>query len=429
MGKYNSRGITRRGFIVGSGVASIALFIGGFPLFSVACKGKEGTLKIGITTPSTGPAAEKGKVMEDGNKDAIKYVNEVLGGAGGYEVEYVWLDNGYNAATVVNNVNKFMDEKCLMFSTSSSAMMTAAMTAANQNSFAGLAAFGAPIIYRPPQHIYGQMPDYGDDWIVFVNYYKQNLWHGQGKPKVAMHLLSNSTGYGANDAARAKADELGIDIVISREHTASTTSEITSLTEIKALNPDVLYIASTPQPSSVIIKNANELGMTGGNMVIACGHAGITKALVDLAGADKCEGVYGTFPTIGWGDNVPGMAKMTEYCQANHPNDYGNMDYITTWAQSLIMAKILSLAVEAVGYDVLAKGDAGAWEALEEHGIKALNNYDVEGLHGPVSYTPGDNRLCKSMRVFQVQSGLIKPISGWIEAPVVKYEEYDWFGK
>jgi branched-chain amino acid transport system substrate-binding protein len=428
MGTKDSGGISRRNFIVGTGAAYLALAFGGLPLLGTACSSKEGTLKIGVTTPSTGPVTDKGRVLEDGNKDAIKYVNAELGGAGGYEIELMWMDDGYNAGTMVNDVNKFMSDGCLMFGTSSSTMMAAVKTMANQAGFPGLAAYSAPAIYRPPEHVYGQTPDYGDDWVVFAQYYLANIWHGEGKPKMAMHILNNSTGYGAYDGARAMADELGIEIIIHREHTASTTSEITSLTEIKALNPDILFIASTPTPSAVIIKNANELGMTSGDMIIVCGHAGMTQSLINTAGADICEGVYGLFPTVSWGENVAGMAKMTEYCQANHPNDYGNMDYITSWCQSLIMAKIVSLAVEEVGFDTLAKGDADAWAALEEHGIKALDNYDVQGLQGPVSYSEGDNRLCKSLRVFQVQSGEITAITDWIESPVIEYENFEWFG-
>ena len=105
------------------------------------------------------------------------------------------------------------------------------------------------------------------------------------------------------------------------------------------------------------------------------------------------------------------------------------MDYITSWAQSLIMAEILRLAVKNAGYDVLAKGNVESWRAVETQGIQKLDGYDVGGLHGPVSYTPGDNRLSKSLRVFQIQGGAITPITDWIEAPVVKYEEFDWFGK
>jgi branched-chain amino acid transport system substrate-binding protein len=411
-----------------AGIFCLALIVAALP-FASACAPEEKTLKIGITTPSTGPAAEKGSPMGHGNLDAIEYINTELGGVAGYPVEVVWLDNAYDAAKVVTNVKKFMDDGCLMFATASSKMMTASMEIANRAEFPGLACFNAPILHRPPQHIYGQMPDYGDDWSAFATYYMENIWKGPGKPKMALHLLNNPTGYGALDAARASAERLGIELLLpAEEHTTTTTSEIDSLTRVKALNADVLYISSTPAPTAVIIKNAYQLGMYPG-ITIGLGHASITKALIDIAGADIVEGVYGVFPTVNWGDDVPGMAKIVEYCQKLHPKDEGNMDYITSWAQSLIMAEILRVAVENVGYDVLAKGDVESWRAIETYGIQRLKDYDVGGLHGPVSYTPGDNRLSKSVRVFQIQGGEITPVTDWVEAPVVKYEEFEWFGK
>jgi len=414
--------------LVVTAVVCLALMLAALPVLSACAGPGEKTIKVGISTPSTGKAAEKGAPMGHANLDAIEYVNTELGGAAGYQIEVVWLDNGYDAAKMVTNVKRFMDEDCVLFITSSSAMMSACMEIANRAGFPGIAAFNAPILHRPPQHIYGQMPDYGDDWVAFTKYYMQNIWKGSGKPRMALHLLNNSTGYGALDASKAAANELGVEIISVDEHKADTTSEMDSLTRIKAANPDVLYISSTPAPTAVIIKNAVDLGLYPG-VTIGLGHAGITKALVDIAGADMVEGVYGVFPTVNWGDNVPGMAKMTEYCQKLHPDDYGNMDYITSWAQSLIVAEILRLAVENAGYDVLAKGGEEAWQAVETQGIQKLNNYDVGGLHGPVSYSPGDNRLAKSVRLFQIQSGEIVPITDWIEAPVVKYEEFDWFGK
>jgi branched-chain amino acid transport system substrate-binding protein len=381
-----------------------------------------------MTTPSTGPAAEKGAPMGHANLDAIEYINSELGGVNGHPIEVLWLDNAYNAQTVATNVKRFMGEGCILFTTASSAMMAACMEIANRAEFPGIACFNAPVLHRPPQHIYGQMPDYGDDWVAFARYYMENIWKGQGKPKMALHLLNNSTGYGARDAAKAAADSLGIEIISIDEHKADTTSEMDSLTRIKAAKPDVLYISSTPAPTAVIIKNAVDLGLYPG-ITIGLGHAGITKALVDIAGADIVEGVYGVFPTVNWGDNVPGMAKMTEYVRKMHPKDEGNMDYITSWAQSLIVAEVLRVALDNVGYDVLAKGNVESWRAVEAQGIQKLNNFNVGGLHGPVSYTPGDNRLSKSVRIFQIQKGAIVPITGWIEAPLVKYEEFDWFGK
>lgn len=418
----------RKKLLVLASVICLALVLAILPVIS-ACAGPVGkTIKVGMTTPSTGKAAEKGAPMGHANLDAIEYINKELGGVAGYPIEVVWLDNAYDAAKVVTIVKKFMDDGCVLYTTASSAMMAASMEIANRAGFPGIASFNAPILHRPPQHIYGQMPDYGDDWVAFAKYYMEKIWKGPGKPKMALHLLNNTTGYGARDAAKAAAKDLGIEIISTDEHKADTTSEMDSLTRIKASKPDVLYISSTPAPTAVIIKNAVDLGLYPG-VTIGLGHAGITKALIDIAGADTVEGVYGVFPTVNWGDNVPGMAKMTEYCQKLHPNDYGNMDYITSWAQSLIVAEVLRLAVENAGYNVLAKGDEKAWQAVETQGIQKLNNFDVGGLHGPVSYSPGDNRLSKSVRIFQIQKGAIVPITDWIESTLVKYEEFDWFGK
>lgn len=401
-------------------LGSMTLLIAVMPLITAACSSDsevKGTVKIGYSIPYTGPAAEKGRPMGDGKLDCFKYINEELGGVKGVQVEVIWRDNQYDAAKATTIVNEFIDSGCLMFTTCSSKMMQASAEIANRAEFPGFAVFSAPILTNPPRHIYAQMPDYGDDWAAFAKYYLDKVWKGSGKPKMALHLLNNTTGSGAKDAANALAASLGIEIVAIEEHTATTISEIESLTRIKKLNPDILYISSTPQPTSIIVKNAVELGMYPG-MEIGCGHASFTKVLVELAG-QNAEGVYGVYPTVNWGDDVPAMEKMTEYCKKYHPEDYGNMDYITTWAESLIVAEILRLAIEHVGASHL---DELTPQIVEEYGFKKLKNFKAGGLHGPVSYVEGDNRLSKSVRVFQVQKGELVPVTGWIDAPLIPYK-------
>ncbi|MFC1846615.1 ABC transporter substrate-binding protein [Chloroflexota bacterium] len=374
---------------------------------------KTETLKVGLSICYSGVAASKGSPMGNAKLDCIEYINEELGGVNGYQIEVLWRDNEYNASKATTIINELMNAGCLMFTTNSSAMMTASAEVANRQDFPGFAVFSAPALTNPPQHIYAQMPDYGDDWAAFAEYYLANIWEGPGEPKMAMHLLNNSTGAGARAAAEILADDMGIDIVAWEEHDSTTISEIDSITRIMAEDPDILYISSTPQPTSIIVKNAVEKGLYPG-ITIACGHASFTSVLVELAGTDA-ESVYGVYPTVNWGDDVPAMDKMTEYCLANHPEDYGNMDYITSWAEGLLIAEILRLALEEVGIENMTP------QAVEEYGFKALNNFNVGGLHGPVSYTEGDNRLAKSVRIFQVQSGVIVPLTGWVEAPLIPY--------
>ena len=410
-----------------AGLLGLALMIVALPVLT-ACNGgdsapaEEMTLKVRYSIPYTGPAAEKGRPMGNGQMDAIEYINSELGGVNGYQIEVIRMDNQYDTGQAISIVNKFIDEGALLFTTASSKMMSVSMEIANEAGLAGFSVFSAPALIHPPRHIYAQTPDYGDDWAAFAEYYMANVWEGTGKPKMALHLLNNPTGYGARDAASALAESMGIDIVAIEEHATDTGSEIESLTRIKDLDIDVLYISSTPAPTSTVIKDAVQLGMYPG-ITIACGHAGMTSKLVELAGADVVEGVYGVFPTVSWGDDVPGMAKMTEYMTRNHPDDAGNGDYITSWAESLIVAEILRLALEEVAIEDLTP------QLVEEYGFKRLNNFSPGGLHGPVTYTQGDNRLSKSVRVFQVQSGTIKPVSDWIEAPLIKYEDFDWFNQ
>jgi branched-chain amino acid transport system substrate-binding protein len=411
-------------------VVCLVLIAAVLPL-SNACGPKEHpgqVLKVGIMTPTTGPAAEKGVPLGDANLDCIKYINEELGGVNGYKIEVEWLDSKYDKTQAVNNVNKFMDDGCLFFTTSASTEMSYVQEIANRAGFPGLVAYSSPSNYHPPQHIYGQMPDYGDDWSAFATYYMNNIWKGTGKPKMALMLLNNPTGAGAKNAAKALADTLGIEIVATEEHASTTISEMDALTRIKALNPDVIYISSTPKPTGIIINNAVELGMYPGVTIGVC-HAAMTSALVTLGGSDIVEGVYGVFPTVSWTEDVPGIAKMKEYATNLHPKDVNNGDYMAAWAQSLVIAEILKNALDNVGYDALAKGDAKAWEAIEKYGFQKLAGYDVGGLQSPVSYVAGDNRLGKSLRIVRVQNGNITAITGWMAAPLIKYEEFDWYGK
>jgi branched-chain amino acid transport system substrate-binding protein len=372
-------------------------------------------LKLGAIMPVTGPAAEKGKPGIDALLDVTEYINKELDGADGYQIKLDWKDSAYNAANVNTIITDFTNSGTLMFTAMSSFEMTNAMGIANKAGIPGLAIFTSPNLYNPPAHIYGQMPDYGDDWVAFANYYMKNVWKGAGKPKMALVLLNNTTGSSVKDVANAKAAAMGIEIVDISEHAATTISENDSLTRMKSKNPDVIFISSTPQPTSVILKNARDLGLTPATVTIGLAHASFTKSLIDLAGKDVVEGVYGVYPTVTWDDTAPGVAKAKEYLMKNHSADAGNMDYLSVWCTGLVSAEILKNAVKAVGYDALAKGDASAWKVVEESGFQKLN-YDVAGIQGAVSYTAGDNRLAKSVKIYTVKSGVITSIGGWVEA-------------
>ncbi len=429
------RDLSRREFIqtaVGAGFLAIGL--GNLPLFT-SCKGGN-ELKVGLMSPATGVARENGLPARNGFLDGFNYINTERGGVNGRLIKPVYRDSAYNMENVVKFVNEFMDTECIMFVTHSSAEMNAAKAIANPASFPGIVSFGSQTAYHPPMHIYGQMPDYGDDWVAFAKYYKENIWKGAGKPRMALHLLNNATGKGAEYGAQAMADTLGFDVLRVEEHSSAITSAVESLTRIRELNPDVMFISSIPQPTAIILKEAATMGLTAASapggapkMTVGCAHASFSKDLIDLAGAAAVEGVYGVYPTATWDDDIPAIAKATEYCQKYNPSNYGNMNYLSTWATALIVAEILRLSVDGTGFDTLTGGGLKAWQAVENQGIKRLSGYNVEGVQGAVSYTAGNNRLSRLTRMYKITGGKITMVQDWTEAPTIKYEDLDWFPK
>ena len=95
--------------------------------------------------------------MGDGKLDCMEYINTELGGVNGYPIDVVWRDNNYVAGTATTIVNELINNGCLLFTTCSSAMMTASAEVANRNEFPGFAVFSSPSLTNPPRHIYAQM--------------------------------------------------------------------------------------------------------------------------------------------------------------------------------------------------------------------------------------------------------------------------------
>jgi len=414
--------------LVMSILAAILLVV---PLLA-SCGGEDKTgkvLKVGVMTPSTGPVPSKGIPGQHGFADAVEYINSELDGVNGYPIELVWRDSAYDMQKVGTITQEFMDTGCLIFATHSSTEMKAASGKSNEAGFPGLAAFISTINLHPPTHVYGPTPDYGDDWVAFAKFYMANIWKGPGKPKMAIHALTNPTGLGARNGAQAKADELGIEIVDVAEHKISTIDETVSLQRMKDEGINVLFISSTPEPTSVIIKNAKDLGLLP-DVTIGCAAASFGQALIELGGT-ATEGVYGVAHIASWDDNVPGIAKAKEYCQKNNPEYLNNDDYLSCWMTMFVMREILVQAIKNAGYETLAKGGVDAWKAVEEQGIMKLKGYTAEGLAGgSMRYAGGgDNRLNNYLRLFKVTGGKAIAIADWEQAPLIKYEDLDWWGQ
>jgi len=192
-------------------------------------------------------------------------------------------------------------------------------------------AYSSPSNYRPPAHIYGQAPDYADDWVAFANYYMKNIWKGTGKPRMA--LSSRTT-------RPAPALKPPPERCRSARHRDCRHRGTCGGHHLRNGSPDPhqgsqagrhLYLQYS-QRRGVIIKNAKDSGcILSDHRRLPCRY---DQSARRPGRADVVNGIYGVASSAEWGANVPGMAKMMEYAQKNHPKDAGNADYAAAWAQA-----------------------------------------------------------------------------------------------
>ncbi len=144
-----------------------------------------------------------------------------------------------------------------------------------------------------------------------------------------------ATLYDENDTFSTDADQalqetfnaLGIDVVAIETFMGGETSFKDQLGRIKSLEPDAIFISSSPPDKSIFLNEAAELGITVPIILRT-----LTEADVEAAG----EAAEGAITYVGWGSAVdtPGNQTFienytTEYDYA--PNNYAARSYTTLY--------------------------------------------------------------------------------------------------
>lgn len=372
-------------------------------------------LKIGALAPITGAAAEKGKAMYHGEQDYFRYIND-RGGIHGYPIDATFYDNAYSDEVAKECYQQAVEDGALLITAMSSKMTAACRCLFDADEMPFIHAYSSPQCLHPPGHGYAALIMNGDDCAAFMNWLHDTK---QTPCSLALYGLDNLTGWGADDAAGALAESLDITVVGNWHHNMDVTSDEakTALTEIQGANADWLYVSSTPAPSATIAKAARDLPMEAG---ICLGHAGTMPYFIDLAGA-SAEGVYGMQGVVFWGADVPGMDKAMEYCETHHPEDEGNPDYLAGWYLGMCAAEALGQALDHVKFEKLTP------KKVEKKGVRNVS-FDAGGLTAWVDWTDNyDRRGAKSVNLCVVKGGEWVVLEPWIEAPLIRYEDYDWF--
>jgi branched-chain amino acid transport system substrate-binding protein len=277
----------------------------GITLLLAACGGSSSgggtpapsTLKIGVITSLTGPAAAFGQAHKNGYAVALDELN-AKGGVKGQPIELVYYDDQSRPDQAVQGVSKLVDRDHvpLILGAYSSENTRAMIPAVTQKQVPllmptatadNVLETGSPWVFR----ICAGSGAYASATIEFLK-----AMHAPER----MAIVYENTNFGQSnaDAMDAAAKAAGFTVVAREAYQASSPDYKSLLQRVKAANPAVIYFASYLLDAGTLMRQAAQVGLNPQFFT----SAGTGFAAAEFPTADKGAGEFAeyTFSVSQW---------------------------------------------------------------------------------------------------------------------------------
>jgi branched-chain amino acid transport system substrate-binding protein len=368
-------------------------------------------IKVGGLFDLTGVTSDVGKSFAQGVRDGVAWTND-NGGINGKKIKLFDVDYGYKIPEAVAAYKRMVnDDKVIMINGWGTGDTEGLKALVNADKIPYVSASFSGHLTDPTKTPYNFFvaPSYSDQLRAWLSWVKDDWKDKSRNPRVAFYYGDNAYGKSPMEAGRQFCKEKGIDLV-DEEILPGVFQDATSqLLNTKQKGADYVYINVTTTGVSTVLRDAKKLGLS---IKFGSNPYGFSESLVANA-KELAEGVTGVVPHVPFGENVPGMKRLVDYHQKNHPGDTHDAIYVRGWTYVLLWSEALKRA------DKAGKLDGPGVKAA----IETLQNFDLGGLTNPVTYTPTDHRPSTKTPVYMIKGGKLVKV-GEYEMP----RKPEWLG-
>jgi len=368
-------------------------------------------IKVGGIFDLTGITSDVGKPFAQGVRDGVQWTNE-NGGINGKKIRLVDVDYGYKIPEAVAAYKRMVgDDKVIMINGWGTGDTEGLKAQVNQDKIPYLSASFSGHLTDPSKTPYNFFvaPSYSDQLRAWLQWDKDDWKDKSRNPKVAFFYGDNAYGKAPIEAGRRYCKDIGIDLVDEEIVPGAFQDATSQLLNMKQKGADYAYINVTTTGVSTILRDAKKLGLA---TKFGSNPYGFSEAL-PLVAKEAAEGVTGVMPHVPFGEQVPGMKRLMDFHQKNHPQDTHDALYVRGWSYVLVWTEALKRADKA--------------KALTGEGVKAaletFKDFDLGGLTEPVTYTSTDHRPSTKTPIYQVKGGKLTKLRE-VEMP----RKPEWLG-
>jgi branched-chain amino acid transport system substrate-binding protein len=303
-------------------------------------------IKIGNIIPYSGPASAYGVIGK--TEDAyFKMIND-KGGINGRKINFVSYDDAYSPPKAVEQVRKLVesDEVLLVFNPLGTPSNTAIQKYLNSKKVPQLFVATGATKWNDPKHFpwtMGWQPSYQSEAQIYAK------WLLKEKPDAKIAVLYQNDDFGKDylkgtkDGLGAKASSM---IIMEESYEVSEPTIDSHIVKIKAANPDVLLIYTTPKFGAQTIKKTAELGWKP--LQIITNVSASVGGVMQPAGFDNAQDVLSAAYAKDGADpqwnNDPNMKKWSEFVDKYMPGaDKTDGSIVYGYGVAQTLAKVLEM--------------------------------------------------------------------------------------
>ena len=280
----------------------------------------DGEIKIGNTTPYSGPASAYGVI----GKTEAAYFNKINaeGGVNGRKINFISYDDAYSPPKTVEQVRKLVesDEVLLVFNPLGTPSNTAIQKYLNAKKVPQLFVATGATKWNDPQNYpwtIGFQPSYQSESRVYAKYLLDN--HPNGK----IAILFQNDDYG-KDYVKGLKDGLAGKMQIVAELPYETTDPTidSQMISLKASGADVFFNVTTPKFAAQAIKKSAEIGWKPLHLLnnVSASIGGVLKPAGLENARDALTASYLKEPTDPTWKDDPGFKEWVAFMEKYYPD-------------------------------------------------------------------------------------------------------------
>jgi branched-chain amino acid transport system substrate-binding protein len=303
-------------------------------------------IKVGNIMPYSGPASAYGVIGK--TEDAyFKMIND-KGGINGRKINFVTYDDGYSPPKAVEQVRKLVesDEVLVVFNPLGTPSNTAIQKYLNSKKVPQLFVATGATKWNDAKNFpwtIGWQPSYQSEAQIYAK------WLMKEKPGAKVAILYQNDDFGKDYLKGTKdgfGDKASSFIIMEESYEVSEPTIDSHIVKIKAANPDVLLIYTTPKFGAQTIKKTAELGWKP--LQIITNVSASVGSVMAPAGFENAQGVlsaaYAKDGADSQWDNDPGMKKWIEFLDKYMPGaDKTDGSLVYGYGAAQTLAKVLEM--------------------------------------------------------------------------------------